>query len=68
MYLQGIRKITLPQISILGVLCLERIALDFIGTKDALHFADGIIDCVVLLQLLGIVTCMAGNKADYSML
>lgn len=56
-YLECLIQISLPQITILGVLGSECIALDLIGTKDSLHLADGVIHGVVLFQLLGIVAC-----------
>lgn len=55
--LESLIEVALPQVPILGILGFEGIALDLIGTKNALHLADGIIDSVVFFKLLGIITC-----------
>ncbi len=55
--LESLIEVALPQVSILGILGFEGIALDLIGTKNALHLTDGVIDSVVFFKLLGIVTC-----------
>ena len=55
--LESLVQVALPQVSILGILGFEGIALDLIGTKNALHLTDSVIDSVVFFKLLGIVAC-----------
>ena len=55
--LESLIEVALPQVPILGILGLEGITLDLIGTKNALHLTDGVIDSVVFFKLLGIITC-----------
>ena len=55
--LESLVEVALPQVPVLGILGFEGIALDLIGTKNALHFTDGVIDSVVFFKLLGIVAC-----------
>ena len=55
--LESLIEVALPQVSILGILGFEGIALDLIGTKNALHLTDGVIDSVVFFKLLGVVAC-----------
>ncbi len=55
--LESLVEVALPQVPILGILGFEGVALDLIGTKNALYLTDGVIDSVVFFKLLGIVAC-----------